>query len=517
MPLLGTPPAVTTTFPVVAPEGTGTTMLVPLQFVGVPASVLKVTVLAPCDAPKFAPVIVTEFPTSPEVGDRLVMLAAPTTVKFDPLLFPPLANTTTFPVVAPEGTVVVMLVVLQLVTVAVVPLKLTVPLPCVAPKFVPVIVTAAPTAPVVIDRLVMLGAATTVKLDALLFTPLANTTTFPVVAQLATVAAAPLNFTVLLPCVAPKFVPVIVTAAPTAPVVTDRLVMLGAGTTVKLDPLLFTPLANTTTFPVVAPEGTVVAMLVALQLVTVATVPLNFTVPLPCVAPKFVPVIVTAAPTAPVVIDRLVMLGAGTTVKLDPLLFTPLANTTTFPVVAPLGTVVAMLVALQLATVAAAPLNFTVLLPCVAPKFVPVIVTAAPTAPVVTVRLVMLGAGTTVKLDPLLFTPLANTTTFPVVAPLGTVVAILVALQLVTAAAVPLKLTVLLPCVAPKFVPVIVTAAPTAPVVIDRLAMLGAGTTVKLDPLLFTPLANTTTFPVVAPEGTVVAILVALQLVTVAV
>src|SRR5882672_3941529 len=294
MPLLGTPPAVTTTFPVVAPEGTGTTMLVPLQFVGVPASVLKVTVLAPCDAPKFAPVIVTEFPTSPEVGDRLVMLAAPTTVKFDPLLFPPLANTTTFPVVAPEGTVVVMLVVLQLVTVAVVPLKLTVPLPCVAPKFVPVIVTAAPTAPVVIDRLVMLGAGTTVKLDPLLFTPLANTTTLPVVApegtvvailvtlQLVTVAAVPLKLTALAPCVAPKFVPVIVTAAPTAPVVIDRLAMLGAGSTVKLDPLLFTPLANTTTFPVVAPLGTVVAILVALQLVTVAVVPLNLTVLLPC-------------------------------------------------------------------------------------------------------------------------------------------------------------------------------------------------------------------------------------------
>jgi len=186
-------------------------------------------------------------------------------------------------------------------------------------------------------------------------------------------------------------------------------------------------------------------MLVALQLVTVAVVPLNFTVPVPCVAPKFVPVIVTAAPTAPVVIDRLVMLGAATTVKLDPLLFTPLANTTTFPVVAPLGTVVAMLVALQLATVAAAPLNFTVLLPCVAPKFVPVIVTAAPTAPVVTDRLVMLGAGTTVKLDPLLFTPLANTTTFPVVAPEGTVVAMLVAPQLVTVAVIPLNFTVPLP------------------------------------------------------------------------
>jgi hypothetical protein len=72
--------------------------------------------------------------------------------------------------------------------------------------------------------------------------------------------------------------------------------------------------------PVVAPLGTVVFIDVALQLVTVAVVPLNFTVPVPCVEPKFVPVIVTAAPTAPELGDKLVMLGAATTVKLTPLL-----------------------------------------------------------------------------------------------------------------------------------------------------------------------------------------------------
>ncbi len=139
--------------------------------------------------------------------------------------------------------------------------------------------------------------------------------------------------------------------------------MLGAGITVKLDPLLATPLAFTTTFPVVAPLGTVVVMLVALQVPTVAVVPLNVTEPLPCVAPKFVPVIVTAAPTAPVVIERLVMLGAATTVKLLPLLLTPLAFTTTFPVVAPLGTVVVILVALHVPTVAVVPLKLTVPVP----------------------------------------------------------------------------------------------------------------------------------------------------------
>lgn len=115
------------------------------------------------------------------------------------------------------------------------------------------------------------------------------------------------------------------TAAPTAPDVVDRLVMLGAATTVNDTPLLFTPLALTTTLPVVAPVGTVVTREVAVQLVTVAVVPLNLTVLVPWVDPKFVPVMVTEAPTAPDVMDKLVMLGAGTTVKDTPLLSTPLA------------------------------------------------------------------------------------------------------------------------------------------------------------------------------------------------
>ena len=48
-----------------------------------------------------------------------------------------------------------------------------------------------------------------------------------------------------------------------------------------------------------------------------------------------------------------------------------------------------MLVALQLVGVAAVPLNVTVLVPAVAPKFAPVIVTAVPTGPDVGVSVVM--------------------------------------------------------------------------------------------------------------------------------
>jgi hypothetical protein len=55
--------------------------------------------------------------------------------------------------------------------------------------------------------------------------------------------------------------------------------------------------------------------------------------------------------------------GAAVTVKLTPLLATPPTVTTTFPLVAPVGTGATMLVAVQFAgvIVAAVPLNVTVL------------------------------------------------------------------------------------------------------------------------------------------------------------
>jgi hypothetical protein len=191
--------------------------------------------------------------------------------------------------------------------------------------------------------------------------------------------------------------------------------------------------------------------------------------------------------------------------------------TTTLPVVAPVGTVTVIDVALQFAMLAAVvPLNVTVLVPCVVPKFAPVIVTDAPVAPDVGARLTMFEA--TVNQEPLLTTPLTTTTTFPVVAPVGTVATIEVAFQLViVVAVVPLNVTVLVPCVKPKFVPVIVTDAPTPPDAGDRLVMFGVGNIVKLTPLLATPPTVTTTLPVVAPAGTGTTMLASFQLVRVAV
>src|SRR6266496_361619 len=260
------------------------------------------------------------------------------------------------------------------------------------------------------------------------------------------------------------------------------------------------PPTVTTTLPVAAPTGTGAMILEPLQLVGIVLIPLKVTVLVPWLAPKFVPAIVTEVPAGPDVGFKLLTLGGSVTVKGTPLLATPTTVTTTFPVVAPAGTGATMLVALQLVGVAVTPLNLTVLVPCEAPKFVPVIVTGVPAGPEVGLKSEMFG-GETVKLIPLLATPPTVTTTFPFVAPVGTDTAMLVALQLVGVAVVPLKVTVLVPCVAPKLVPVIVTEVPAGPLFGLRPLMLG-DVTVKGTALMVTPPTVTVTFPVVAPLGT---------------
>jgi len=281
--------------------------------------------------------------------------------------------------------------------------------------------------------------------------------------QVVTGAVVPLTVTSPLPWVDPKFAPEIVTTDPAKPEVGDTLVIDGTGKTVKLTPLLATPEMETNTFPVVAPPGTATAMLVALQLVGVDVVPLKVTVLVPCDAPKFVPEIVTGVPGAPELGVTEVMLAAGTTVKETPLLATPETVTTTLPELDPFGTGTTIVVELQLVGLAEVPLKVTELAPCDAPKLLPVIVTTVLTGPEVGDRLVIPGVALTVKLTALLTKPVFVTSTFPVVAPLGTGTTILFALQLVGVPAVPLKVTVLEPCVEPKYNPLTVTLAPTPP------------------------------------------------------
>jgi hypothetical protein len=72
-PLLGWLAAVTVTAPEVVPVGTGTTILVLLQLVGVAVTPLNCTVFVPCDEPKLVPVTVTEVPIFPTFGVKLLM------------------------------------------------------------------------------------------------------------------------------------------------------------------------------------------------------------------------------------------------------------------------------------------------------------------------------------------------------------------------------------------------------------------------------------------------------------
>ena len=129
-------------------------MLVGPQLVGAATVPLNRTV--PGAVPKFAPVIVTEVPTAPDVGFTLVIAGTGVvTENVTPLLAAPFTVTTTGPVVAPAGTGATTLVAFQLVGAATVPLNRTVP--GAVPKFAPVIVTEVPTAPDVGFTLVIAG------------------------------------------------------------------------------------------------------------------------------------------------------------------------------------------------------------------------------------------------------------------------------------------------------------------------------------------------------------------------
>jgi hypothetical protein len=176
------------------------------------------------------------------------------------------------------------------------------------------------------------------------------------------------------------------------------------------------------------------------------------------------------------------------------------------PLVAPLGTVVVMVVSFTTVKVGwLVPLKRTALAPV---KPLPVSVTAVPTGPLVGAKEARVGAATTVKLVPLVAVPPGVTTWIgPLVAPAGTVVVIVVSVTTVKVGwLVPLNRTALAPV---NPLPVSVTAVPTGPLVGAKEARLGAGITVKLVPLVAVPPGVTTSIgPLVAPLGTVVVIVV---------
>jgi hypothetical protein len=181
------------------------------------------------------------------------------------------------------------------------------------------------------------------------------------------------------------------TMVPGTPLAGVTLVIV-AVLTLKGTALDQAPPCCTWTFPEAALEATVATICVSLQLTTVPGLLPSQTEPVPCADPKPVPEMATCTPAAPDVGETLEMLGWTVTVKGAPLLAEPLTVTTTLPVVAPLGTVTRMLAAVQpLALPALIPLKVTVLLPWLAPKLLPPMVTILPTGPEAGDRPEMLG------------------------------------------------------------------------------------------------------------------------------
>jgi hypothetical protein len=407
-----TPLTVTVITPDTAAAGTVTVILLDVDAITTAVLLLlnRTTLLAGVVL-KLLPDIVIVAPTAPLEGLKPVIEGVGNTVKLDELAtVTPLVVTEMVPVEAPTGTVVVILVAVDAVTTANVPLNLTTLLAGIVLKFNPDMVTVALTAPLDGLNPVIIGEGSTVKLDTLLTVtpfkvndigpvdaPTGTVVVILVVVDAMTTEATPLNVSTLSAAVVLKLLPVIVMVAPIAPLVGLNPDMDGVGKTVKLDELVtVTPLVLTEIVPLVAPAGTVVVILTGVEAVTIAKIPLNLTTLLAGVVLKFIPEMVTVAPIAPLSGLKPEMVGVGRTVKLDELeMVTPLVVTVIGPVPAPTGTVVVMLDAFELVTMAGTPLKVT---PGVPVKFVPVITTVAPTAPLAGLKFVMVGEANTVKL-----------------------------------------------------------------------------------------------------------------------
>jgi hypothetical protein len=145
---------VTLICPVVAPDGTAVTIDVLVELETTAVVPLNLTILLVVVVSKPVPVMVTVVPAVPLVGVKLVIDGI--TVKFDDEVAVWLLTVTLIgPVVAPDGTVVTISVLVELVTTADVPLKLTALFAAVVSKLVPTMVTVVPAVPLVGEKLEM--------------------------------------------------------------------------------------------------------------------------------------------------------------------------------------------------------------------------------------------------------------------------------------------------------------------------------------------------------------------------
>ena len=145
------PATVTVMVPVVAPDGTDVVIDVAVLAVTVDVAPLNITVLPEGVVLKFVPVMMTEVPDGPDEGVKPVIVGntdAPIVKSFTLNAVMQFVVTEILPVAVPDGTLVVMLVVVLAVTTAVIPLKkFTTLFAGTVLKFVPVIVTAVPIPP----------------------------------------------------------------------------------------------------------------------------------------------------------------------------------------------------------------------------------------------------------------------------------------------------------------------------------------------------------------------------------
>ena len=371
----------------------------------------------------------TEVPALPLDGEKLLIVGATLeTVKFEPLVaVPAVVVTVILPVVAPEGTAAVTLPSFTKLKLADVPLNLT---PFTPVKWFPLIVTEVPTPPLDGEKLLIVGAVAllTVKLDALVAVPAGVVTVIlPVVAPEGTVpvtlpsfeklkvADVPLNLTAFTPV---KWLPLIVTEVPALPLDGEKLLIVGTlllPVTVKFEALVAVPAdVLTVTFPVVAPEGTVVITNASEMKLKVADVPLNLTLLTP---EKPLPLIVTGAPGEPLDGEKLVIEGFPETTKLLTLLPTPSdVVTLILPVVAPIGTVAVRCWSSLTLNVVPMLLKVTADAPAIPPvNPVPVTITSDPGCPLGGLNALIVGvaayAGTTATVNTIVNA--ANETTAP--------------------------------------------------------------------------------------------------------
>jgi hypothetical protein len=156
------------------------------------------------------------------------------------------------------------------------------------------------------------------------------------------------NHTFPLPWLVPKPVPVIVTCVPAIAVGGVTLAIFGV-LTVRFTVFDHTPPCSTWAVPVFDPVATLATTCVSLQLTTTPYVLPNHTFPLPWLAPKPVPVIVTGVPANAVAGVTLAMTGVMT-VRFRAFDQTPPCSTCAVPVFDPVATLATTCVSLQLTT-----------------------------------------------------------------------------------------------------------------------------------------------------------------------